>query len=698
MIFTTLRVHTTTTFLINTCHKIPVYFCPGLCTRPSPSIWGGRGSETRLIPAWSLFSVNSCLIKLPLPLSPSPPLPSPSLPSPPFSSLSPFFPPPPIPQIRDYPAHTMHNVVSSAFHYIQKYGVKWVWSFISPKQFFFFLFVYLIPKINVSIIISILATVVFFASFLVMCIATLEVMAHSRKADAITSTFHVFQSFLINTKTMEERLIGRLAVPYLSFLGALLLAVLSIGGAQQQMIFYSLLAVIAGSMAITVFFTFSCWRSPLVLLSVATRVPGWFLVFLYLASTWLPIPEFLFFFGKEIVAIPILPGIYLDFNLITLVQVPLQVVLIAWCLYQQSWHNFYTGIGPYVLFISWWIFCRNLLSHGSLVYFIILIPCVLLFFSLVPFLFMLIPFSPLFIYAYYGLSWQFLVSLFGLVAIGLAVWKVVTSFNWLKEKQWMNIPLKSVMLGQLVVLVVILLAATLSYTRSFAPSKLPLVHMEEYSRYCGPQLWEDHGNSIQTQIKCFHLKGRLLQASARIESVRIKLVTNSNNDNLLDLPDSVRHSLACLMGETKPMCGDAENMTTCVFKGCHFDSGNTYLIQMKASLQLMDNDPQRNFPITLFARISHSQLNGSALVGLTRGTKVQFYAVFEDDMGSELPSFWIKSLTSPSGNYSSSSDIDIEKAGLTIMTELGEGVQRMTNFIMEIVLGYAPSEYYKPKQ
>ena len=82
---------------------------------------------------------------------------------------------------------------------------------------------------------------------------------------------------------------------------------------------------------------------------------------------------------------------------------------------------------------------------------------------------------------------------------------------------------------------------------------------------------------------------------------------------------------------------------------------------MKASLQLMDSDPQRNLPITLFSRISHSQLNDSALVGLTRGTEVQFYVVFEDDMGSELPSLWLKSLTSPSGNYFSSSGIDIEK-------------------------------------
>ena len=588
-------------------------------------------------------------------------------------------------------------MATSFREYIEKYSVRWLWSFFSLKQFYFFLFVYLVPRININFVLTTLATIVFFGSFLVMCISTLQVAAQSRRVDTVLGMSHVFQNYLINTKQMETKLIKRLAVPYLSFLGALLLAVLSIGGAYQQLVYYNLLAVTAGAMSGAVFFTFNCWRSPLVVLSVMTRLPGWFMVFLYLISTWLPIPEFFFLFGKQIVAIPVLPGVYLDFNLTTLIQVPLQIGLIAWFAYHQSWHNVYSGIGPYVLFISWWIFCRDLVSHGSLLYFVLLIPGIFFSITLLPFMLVLLPLSPLAVLVYYGLSWQFVVSVFILLTVGVAAWRIIVNYEWLKETQWLRIPLNYLILGQLVVLVPILLAATVSYSRSFTPTALPVVTVDEYAKYCSPHLWEGHGNSIETQLNCYHLKGRLLGASAVVDSIQISSVTNSNDETLAKLPDPARVSLTCLMGETTPMCGNNIAMTTCIYKGCHFDSVNVYEIQVKGSISL---PPQSsNLAVMLTARIGHSLLNESVFMNLTRNVEVKFNATIEDGMGTDSLKLRLKVLHSLSGNYSSAmSDTDIEKASRTVLTSLWEGVQRVMRFVLEIAFGYTQSEYYKPKE
>ena len=305
---------------------------------------------------------------------------------------------------------------------------------------------------------------------------------------------------------------------------------------------------------------------------------------------------------------------------------------------------------------------------------------------------MLIPLSPLVVLFYYGMSWQFVTSLSIVIAGGLVVWKFITSYKWLKETQLLNIPLEYLILGQLMVLLPILLGVTVSYAQSFKPSALPLVTVDQYSNYCSPHLWKDHGNSIQTQLNCYHLKDRLLEASAVVKSVQITQVTNSHHDSLVKLPDAARISLTCLMGETTPMCGNDESMITCVYKGCHFDSGNTYEITIKVLLE------PSNLPASLTAIVGHSQLNEPVFLNLAESSAVKFNATIVSGMGSESLTLRLKLLSSSSGNYSASSAPDIEKAGYTIMTSFGEGLQRTINFLLEIVLGYTPSDHYKPRQ
>ena len=433
------------------------------------------------------------------------------------------------------------------------------------------------------------------------------------------------------------------------------------------------------------------------LLALSTRLPGWFLVFLRLLSAWLPIPEFCFFLGWRIFSIPVFPGIWLDFNLITAIQVPLQIILLAWNIYQQSWHNFYTGVGPYVLFISLWIFCRDLASHGSIVHLITLSMAALLGLFLLPFVFVLLPASPMFVLWYFGLSWQFFLSMSSLIVAGILVWIVIKNFNWVKETRLLNIPLNYLILGQFLVVVPVSLGVTVVYAQSYSPTTLPVVHTEEYLKYCSPQLWQAHSNSVQTQINCLHLRDRLMQGKALVESVEITRVANSNEESLQRLPMSGRITLSCLMGETKPMCGSDDTMSTCVYKGCHFDSSNVYTVHIKGSFS-QDVDLKNSVSVVFVITLSHMQLNGSVFSLLSNGDKIQFNAVISEGMGSEKVTLILKSLSSPVGNYSlNSSQIDVEEASLTVMTEAGSAIKQMVNFVLEISIGYTPSEHYKPK-
>lgn len=271
----------------------------------------------------------------------------------------------------DYPWHTLYYLKLSLLKTIERRGVKWIWSSFPTKQFYLLLLAYLLPMLNVDFVISTLATLAFVAAFIAMSVATLQVIMNSEKVFSLMEYSNIFCYFsetgmVIDTKAPETQLFRHSIGPYLTFLVSLLVAVVTLGLAHTQLIFSEILCIIAAIFATTVLFQFQCYKSLLLLLSVSTRLVSWLYVFLLLLTSWIPIPEFLFFAPKQIVTIPLFNNVSFDINLMTLLQFPVQLTIAVYLLYRNSWHNFYTGLGPYFLFICWWVLCRNFLAQSHI--------------------------------------------------------------------------------------------------------------------------------------------------------------------------------------------------------------------------------------------------------------------------------------------------------------------------------------------
>ena len=592
-------------------------------------------------------------------------------------------------QVFEYPWQTLHYLKLSLLKGIERHGVKWIWSSFPTKQFYLLLIAYLLPMLSVSFVISTLSTAAFVAAFIAMSVATLQVVLNSEKVFSLMEYSNIFRYFnetgmVIDTRAPETQLIRHSIGPYVTFLVSLLIVVVTRGLAHPQLIFFEPLCIVAAFFAAAVFFQFQCYKSPLILLSISTRLISWLYTFLLLVASWISLPGFLFFGGKEIIVFPIFNSISFGVNLMTLLQFPVHLGITMYLLYKYAWHNFYSGLGPYFLFLCWWVLCRNFLSQSQLFYLFMFTFGVLIFLSLIPFLPLMIIFSPFLILFYYGISRLFFVSLSLVVVASILILLVVTNFSQLKEAKWLNIPLEHLFLIQILISIPLLLIGSSVYAQWYSPPSLPAVTIKEYVEYCGPKNWE-HGNMVQTQLNCLHLEGRLLHAHGTVRSVKMLQVINDKEANLKALPSSIQTALLCLFGQTEPMCGNRDNMTTCVKSGCHFHFSDKFRFEI--TLDMSDDLNVVTIPTFLIASNKFKPL----VLKIRSGTKLFFNATFMDGMGSDKLTLQASSLAVDENEtlgQPAEEDDDEETEKMHILTRLVSSLKDVLCFILEILIGY----------
>ena len=568
------------------------------------------------------------------------------------------------------------------------------------KQVYFVLLVYLLPLINIKFVLGTLATILFAGSLLSMVISTLQIVANSSKVSSFMEYSSIFLYFstegdTIDTKESEFKLIKRSALPYLTYAVSTILVFFSLGQSHTQLIIYELLFVVTGALSIVVFFHFQCWKSPLILLTLSTRLVGWTLMFLHIMQAWFPIPSVVFFAEWRIVSIPIFPWIYLDINLITLLQFPIQTILIAYYIYKYSWKNFFQGLGPYFLFLSWWMFNRYLFGQSSIFSLLIFIPGVISIILCMPLLPLIIFLSPIIVMFYYGML-QFLIVLGLLLLFGVVAIIVAFKYKSLKETRWLNIPLDYVVLINLVVVGLAFIAATSHYSSQHSPGELPQVKIEKYYSLCGSQ--NVHGNNyLKTQLNCLHLKDRVITVeSGIITEIKINGIVNEQLNSLAVFPKSVQVALICLMGERKPFCGTStksDDDETCIFKGCHFDYRNYYSINILVDLM---TDTSNKMSGELILYVSHKELMNSSLMYLENNTRISFNATLIDGIGTDRPVFKLISFVTADGIvFSSSPKQDTEETKQLLLTRAWNSLLNTLNYVLEVLCGLTPPGYYK---
>ena len=575
----------------------------------------------------------------------------------------------------------------STLKIIERRGVKWLWSSLPTKQLYLLLLAYVLPMIDISFILAAVSSIVFAAAFLAMAIATLQIIVNSEKIDSFKEYSTIFKYFSLpgmqlNTRRLESELIRHSIGPYVTFVVALVFMALSVSLSFQKLLLYELLCIVAGMLSVGVFVHFQIYKSPLVLLSLVPRLLSWMNLFLLLAGSWIPLPEFLFFTAKQIFSVSLF-GLSLNINLMTLFALPVQLTLVVYLLIRESWHNFYSGLGPYSLFVSWWVLCRNFLVQSSLTHLIGTLVALTLLLPAMPFIPVLILGSPLIFLFYYGLSKQFLVSLS--VVTLLLVLAVATGVNFkqLKTAKWLRIPFENVILIQVVVTLMLSLVAANMYASTHSPSSLPVVSVSEYATYCGPLNWRDGDNMVQTQLNCLHLEGRMLQGHGTVVSVKIGRITNDAEMSLRALPSAVQTTMTCLFGSSVPECGERENMTTCIFSKCHFHKNNIYQFEIKANM-LLSNDS--SVSVTLVAA-THLQ---TAVVLLRAGDEIHFNATFVEGMGSDAVALQVSTVVFEGRSYGKTSgEEEEEKSKQYLMTKLVSSLKSMMFLLLEVLFGYS---------
>ena len=546
-------------------------------------------------------------------------------------------------QAVNYPVQTAHYVKWSILKIIERRGVKWIWSSFPTKQFYLLLLAYVLPMISGYFILSTIATLLLAGSLLAMSVSTLQIIVQAEKIFSFMEYSSVFQYFSpserkIDTKKPEELLIKRSAFPYLTFALSFCLALIMLNLSYQRIIPFEFICLISLLFTVGIFIQFQCYKSTIFILTASSRLLGWFYVFLVVFSTVLPIPHFLFHIGSSIVSIPVFLGFALKLNLMTLVQFPLQFALIAYFLYQNKWHNFYSGLGPYLLFVSWWVLCRHFFSLSSPLYLFLATFGVLMLLVVIPFLPILFLGSPIFFFFFYGLSRQFLISLCLVVVFALLLLFVGKYFGQLMETKWLNIPIDYLLLIQILVSIPVIIVGASWFASLYKPENLPVVTLTQYSEYCGPHNWVA-GNMAQTQIDCLHLENRVLMASGTIERIKMHEIVNDMELSLKSLPTSIRVALTCLFGQSDAMCGHRSDMETCqsAYTGCHFQHSNkyTFLVAMTLLLPPPEVSESKQQSTNLSVNLLASNEFAQVVMDLEVGMNLEFNATFVSGMGSD---------------------------------------------------------------
>lgn len=396
--------------------------------------------------------------------------------------------------------------------------------------------------LTVGFVVQTIVFVVFVVAIGVMSVATLEMFLDSEKISSFeeySSVFQIFTSRKIDTKASGEKFAKRSIGPYIAFIIALPLALLTLGMAYQHLISYEILTIVATAFTIAILLEFEFYLSPILMISLGTRLLGLWYAALPLLRHW--VPEFLFIGVAQTISLPIYPGIYVTVNLVMLVQLLVHLAVIAYLLTQTTWNNFYSRLGPFALLNCWWILSRSFLSHSHLtqfaitaMYVVILlilgIVCILIVWLLVslPYTPLLLMVSPIIALIFLGFSQRLFIFLSVVIVVNVLALYVGGKLSFLKGKSWHKVPLRYI---SLVPIFISLLLFVIGYSSTHGSSS-PVITVPEYAKYCGPQNHDD-SNMVQTQLNCLHLKGRMFEARGSIQSAKIVVESGKESQNSL---------------------------------------------------------------------------------------------------------------------------------------------------------------------
>lgn len=530
-----------------------------------------------------------------------------------------------------------------------------------------------------QVIVSCISTALFNGAVIFMLLVTIQIGINSEKFHSTRDFLYLFQYFNKSTAQIQMRMPKTDVLHYATFTIGLLVAMVTQGFSSHSFVYYEMLAIISGAVSVFILLQFDLYESHLLWYCISAKGLSWLVVVIqqvYLLFKSSP-PWFLMVLERPVFTLPFYEELRFEINPITVIQVVVHLGILATQFRDFDWETFFSRLGPLFLFLSWFVLCRNFVSSSSPMHLAVISSAAILF----PFYTVSFLVSPLFFLYWFGLTAPFYYSVASIVIMGIFSALVALSLHY-KKSWWMGLSLDYVWLILFGVCLTSALFVSGWYASAFQlPHPLPPVTVQEYGEYCSPKNWES-GNRIQTQINCMHLQGRILSSQAEVERIGISQVANSMGDSIRFLPLFLREALTCLLGESRPMCGDRAEMSTCVYNGCHFQHTLTFTFEIDMKMPV-DNDA--SVKTTLLVSDSYKDF----VLKLQAGTPLRFNASFQQGMGSDHLTLRALSLRGP--GLEDTRDLEKEREEemkKSLWSIFIQSVMNSIRVILEIFLGF----------
>ena len=583
------------------------------------------------------------------------------------------------PQLLYYPKHTLRIIRRGVLRSVERQGAKWLWSTFTLKHFYWLVAAYLLPMMTIHAIISSVSTTLFTGGMLAMVLITIQIAIDSEKLHTRFEYLSLFQYFSKDGVQIKVKPQSSHFIHYGNFLVALLLSLVTLGFSSQSFVNNEVYVAVSLVVLFVVLLQFSLYESLLWFQLLLARSPSWIVLGLEKISFLLgvPSPQFILHFKKPLFSLPLYYGLTFDFNLLSFVQVFIHLLLMTKSLRHLESKSFLSVHGPQLIFTCWFVLCRNFVDNSDPVLLFGMFISTLSIVVMFPLSFLLFLGSPIIFFFFYGFTPPFYYSIAFVIMVIVFFILAGLVFKYLKSV-WMSLSLDYVMLIVIGLAVPLIMFMSGWYASLYKPLvPLPSVSMEQYLDYCGPDNWNDK-NIVQTQINCIHLKDRVFSSHGVVESVKISGVVDSMADSFKLLPTSVQSALICHIGKSTPMCGNREDMSTCVQNGCHFHDTLSYTFEVKLNFQIE----------SIKAKLIVSHQHKDFILKLKSGSSLQFNATFQEGMGSDLLTLQALHLSSDYGDTQQLKEEKEKEMKEKLSYNLLKSLKNTAAILLEILLGY----------
>ena len=436
--------------------------------------------------------------------------------------------------------------------------------------------------LTVSFVVNAIAFAVFVGAFVVMLMATLEIFDKMEKISSSIKMASAFQYFQIGQQSLRkietkapEQQVQHTIGYYIAFIIAFPLAIVALKMAQQEPALMYLGIVLSIPPVLFVVFAlfvvFQHCRTFFLISGISHII---YLLSL-LESPWSPNLEFLL---VSVQSVPII-GISLRLNVLTLVQLVVQLALMAFIMWTK---RNYLELVPCTLFINWLALCRNILFHTD------------------------------------PDSFVAILSLISILFIALLSRSNLTHLKTTLQ----SLPLRHMLIIAIFIIIPAIEHGGKQYVSAYNSCSLPMVTMPVYAERCGPQNYFSR-NMIQTQKDCHAFKGCLFEAHGTVKSVKFD---HSHKNSQKSLPFFIRAILLCLFGDAKPTCGDQAHTGMHVRNVFQHDK---YHLEIQLDM-FLKNVYSENVPISVSLITTYCSVEK-----IEAGTKLWFKSTFQDGMGTD---------------------------------------------------------------